>query len=253
MRLLIVMTGREHPELAAKAIDSVTAQARKPDGVCLVDDASTDTRMRGLLRYAALEYGWEVILNDEREYVLANQVKAWKQLEPKDEDVIIFVDLDDQLAHEKALGIVEDAYRDGAWLTYGSYVPEPSSHPGAIGCRPALMYPEYVFSGNLFRSMVPHFNHLRTISWRVLKHLTDEDLHDDYGESWQANADASVMIPCLELAGMHTSFIPDVLYKYTCNSPDAVWRTQRERLESEWRQLRARKPRMPLDDRGKLW
>ncbi len=247
MRLLVVMTGRDCTDLARRAIESVKMQRRQPDAVWIVDDASEDTSMIRSLVMALPSHSWVAARMEKRQHVLSSQIYAWNALEPADDDVIVFVDLDDQLADENALGIVEDYYEQGAWLTYGSYVPEPSAHPHAAWCRPAIPYPDHAVRGNLFRSMVPHFNHLRTISWRVLKHLAEEDLCDDQGQRWQANADASVMIPCLELAGSRAVFVPDVLYKYTCNNPAAVWRTQRDRLNDEWRQLRARTPKRPLE------
>lgn len=243
---IVVMTGRDCHDWAERAMDSVAAQKGVSARVCVVDDASEDKRMGNLLLSYATANGWAAIINLERKHVLANQVAAWKALEPQEDDVVVFVDLDDQLAHPNVLNIVKRHYDQGAWMTYGSYVPNPSSHPFAAWCRPALSYPDYIVSANLFRSMPPHFNHLRTIGWKVLKHVTDEDLRDNNGEYWQANADASVMIPCLELSGQHTVFVEDVLYKYTCNNAAAVWRTQRDRLNDEWRQLRARQPKNPL-------
>lgn len=246
MSFLVIMTGRDCYHIAERAIRSVADQKYSDYRVCLVDDASDDERMGALLTHFANGMGWELILNKERRHVLANQIAAWKKLKPRDEDVLVWVDLDDRLAHERVFGVVQPYYDRGAWLTYGSYAPDPASHPFARTCVPARPYPEHVVRFNLFRSVDAHFNHLRTVSWRVLKHLTDEDLSDDGGQPWRANADASVMMPCLELAGEHAMFIPDVLYKYTCDSPAAVWRTQRERLQTEWRQLRARQPKNPL-------
>lgn len=245
MRFLVVAAGRNHPDLTAICLDSIAAQ--KGDvAVCLVDDASNDPRNPALLSIAAEDYGWTFIQRAERHFPLANQVAAWRALSPKDDDVVVFVDLDDRLAHDHVFEVVARYYERGAWLTYGSYEPEPASDTLAVGCVPAQEYPPEVVRFNLYRSVKPYFNHLRTVSWRVLKHLTEEDLRDDFGNYWQANADASVMLPCLELAADRAAFVSDILYKYTCNNPDAVWRTQQTRLNTEWRQLRARKPKEAL-------
>lgn len=247
-RYLFVVTGRNCIRDAWRCLDSL----EKIEGdhrVMVVDDCSDDGTASTVLTRAQEHFGeWGAILNGERKWALANQVAAWEAMGPRDDDVIVFVDLDDALNAPRVTTEILDRYYDqGAWMTYGSYAPWPSDDPSAKTCAPATPYPASVVQYNQFRAVRPFFNHLRTVSWRVLKHVTDAELRDDRtGEYFKANTDEAVMMPCLELSGSHTAFVSEVLYRYTCDSPDAVWRTQLPLLQEERGILRNREPRRPL-------
>lgn len=245
-RYLYVVTGRNCAALAVRCLESVLRAARPNiDQVAVVDDDSSDGTAQIVGRYGWANR-WNVFLRKTRHHALANQHAAWQALEPHDEDVIVFVDLDDALATPNIAGILDAYYDKGAWLTYGSYRPWPPGHPSASTCKPARPYPPDVIRYRQFRSVPPMFNHLRTISWRVLKHVQDWDLRDDDGHYFAANTDEAVMLPALELAGEHIAVVSEVLYVYTCDSPDAIWRTQPDRLQSERRILRTRQPKGAL-------
>lgn len=243
-RFLVVAVGRNCPGAAQHCLESIDVQDDPSWDLAVVDDAS-DT---GLELDAVFDrFAWSVaVTNRERRYALANQVRAWQELEPEDEDVVVFVDLDDRLARPDALSIVRRAYDRGALMTYGSYRPVPADHPDARTCRPARPYPPDVVRTRGYRREVQWFNHLRTVSWSVLKHLTEEDLRNDEGNYWRAVTDRAVMFPSLELAGHRAAVVPEVLYEYTCDSPDAVWRADHDELVRESMQLRARPRKEPL-------
>lgn len=244
-QVLIVAVGRNCAALAERCLRTVASLDDPGIRVAVVDDASTDGT-RDVVDDYTTRHGWTAILRDDQRYALENQVAAWTALEPRDDDVIVFVDLDDALPHPFVTHRVREEYERGAWMTYGSYEPWPPDHPSAKTCRPASAYPEKIVMFNRYRYWYKLFNHLRTVSWRVLKHLTVTDLTDDRGRPWRANTDASVMIPCLELSGRRAVFIPDVLYQYTCDSDDAVWRTMNPLLAEEHRALSAREPKRRL-------
>lgn len=239
MRFLFVVTGRNCEAYASRCLESVAALEDQDVRVAVVDDASTDGT-GGIVLGDALNHGWLGIVNSKQLYALANQVAAWRALDPQDDDVIVFVDMDDRLAHPHVTDVLRDYYSRGALLTYGSYRAVPAAHPSAATCRPAEPYPLEVRAARAYRQARSCFNHLRTVSWSVLKHLTEEDLRDDSGVYWRANTDRAVMIPCLELAGDRVAFVPDVLYEYTCDGDDAVWRVMQDTLITENAQLRAR-------------
>lgn len=232
------MTGRGHPDWAREALDSVAAQTDDGFDVCLVDDASED--LFEMLAHYGEKYGWLYIRRDERAFALANQVLAWELLEPSEDDVIVWVDLDDRLAVPDALERVRGYYEQGALLTYGSYRPFPKEHPNAANCRPAMPYDHTVIRMRAYRGTIQWFNHLRTVSWKVLQEITDEDLRRSDGKYFQANTDRAIMFPALELAGERAAFVSDVLYEYRCDSPDAVWKTMNPTLIAEDWELRNR-------------
>lgn len=245
MRYLVVSVGRNPGERLRLCLESLASQTVINMEVCAVDDCSEDGSQAILKEYQDLS-GWTVILNDERRWAMANQVMAWRAMEPEDDDVICFVDLDDALASERSLETLDAYYDQGAWMTYGSYRPTPEDHPSAKTCYPARPYPAPIIWNNDYRRARHYFNHLRTVSWRVLKHLTDEDFQNDEGEWWKAIMDPAVMVPCLEMSGRRAVFVPEVLYLYTCDGPDAVWRTMQKEVSEESFQFKSRPPKVLL-------
>lgn len=244
-RYLIVAVGRGHPEWIREALASIAWQSR-PVRVHIVEDAGGEQAQDTVVEIAK-RHGWSYTLREQQHHALANQVHAINALEPTDDDVVVFVDLDDRLTHPNVLTIVDGAYAAGALMTYGSYLPFPSNHPDALTCRPAAWYPTHIRAGRSYRQAPEqHFNHLRTISWRILKEISDAELRDRDGAYFRANTDRAIMWPALELAGDRVAFIPEILYEYRCDSPDAVWRTDRERLIEENEQLRNRPKREAL-------
>lgn len=237
VRFLVVATGRDCGTLVERSLQSIEAQTDPDIKVCIVDDASTDPMMEKVITEYCERNKWSAIFRDEQKFALENQIDAWNYFDPKDEDVIVWVDLDDRLARNDVMQVLRHYYGAGAWMTYGSYRPVPTDHPSAATCRPAQPYPTHIVNANAYRSAARRFNHLRTISWRVLKHLDDDDLRDDEGNYWRANTDASVMIPCLELAGRRCIVVPEVLYEYTCDQSAAVWRSMGDLLWEENQQL----------------
>lgn len=242
-RFKVICTGRNHPDWAQEALDSLAAQTDERFDVCVVDDAS-DQDLFNVLG----SYGWLWFCREERAYALANQILAWTALEPSEDDVIVWLDLDDRLPHAGVLERLRAIYDESdALLTYGSYRPFPQDHPNAANCRPAKPYDETVRRLRTYRGTVQWFNHLRSMKWRVLREITDQDLRRSDGNYFQANTDRAVMFPALELAGNRAVFVEDVLYEYRCNSEDAVWKTMNPLLVAEDQELRARPRKAALD------
>ena len=242
MRFLFVVVGRNCEPWAQDCLDSIAALQGPAYSVCVVDDASTDKTADICAPYCD-EQGWLFIRNTERVGAMANQVTAWLALEPDPDDVVVWVDLDDKLAHPDVLSVLARTYRKGALLSYGSYRSEPHSPT----CPPAKPYRREIIRANAYRDVKRSggllYNHLRTVSWRVLSRLKDEDFRDDAGEWWQTGPDAAVMLPCLELAGPRHAFLRDVLYCYTSSSPAAEWRLVPELVNANHRQMLARPPK----------
>lgn len=232
-RFLVVAVGQKYEK---RCVDSIRAQEGVDLACSIVVDA--DPTAGEFLTWADPRFSYW--FTQDRRFALANQVSAWRSMDPQDDDVVVFVDLDDRLARPDALAIVRSYYDQGALMTYGSYRAVPPDHPTAASCKPARPYPDIVHHMNTYRRIPAHFNHLRTVQWRVLKHLTDKDLRNDQGEYWVAHTDSAIMIPCLELAGTRCAVIPDVLYEYTCDNPASVWRSMNDTLRQEYAQLQAR-------------
>jgi glycosyltransferase involved in cell wall biosynthesis len=106
-------------------VESIAEQEHDSYEVVIIDDASTDgTKERAL--DAAQKHGWYCVANDENRGALYNQVFGIRLLAPKPDDVLVFVDGDDRLAHSKVLQRLDHYYADGVTqLTYGQYDTDP--------------------------------------------------------------------------------------------------------------------------------
>jgi glycosyltransferase involved in cell wall biosynthesis len=217
MRFLAVVVGRNCAPWATACLDSLAAQEGPHElAVAIVDDASTDGTADLLADYP-MPAGWLCRRNVARLGAMRNQWDAWHAVRLGADDVVLWVDLDDRLAHPH----VPDAYGRGAWMTYGSYRSEPADS----GCSAALRYPADVIVSRTFRGAGFRFNHLRSVSWRVLGLIDEHDCRDDAGNWWTTGCDSAVMLPALELAGGRHAMLDEVLYVYTSDNPASDWRT----------------------------
>jgi len=247
MRYLFVVCGHNGKKWVTPCLDSIASQRKTNFQVCVVDDASTEQGQADLIRSYCDEKGWISIVNEERKGSMFNQAAAWNAMEPEGEDVIVWVDLDDRLAHNNVLNILEPHYRHGALVTYGSYTPDPPS----ATCPIPRAYPRLVSVQGSHRDFMRKgggvlYNHLRTVNWKVLKHLTLEDLQDDEGNWFMSAPDAAVMLPCLELAGLRGRYLSEVLYTYNSENPQSEWRRWPGKVNTDHQQIIARPCKKPL-------
>jgi glycosyltransferase involved in cell wall biosynthesis len=253
-RFLIVVPSWNSMRWLPQTLDSIRRQTDPAYEVCVVDDASDDeTQAAFIARYCA-EAGWRQILNERHQGALRNQYEAVHALDPSPDDVIVFVDGDDRLAHERVLEQLRRYYAQGPLLTYGSYVSDPPD-PRVV---PALPLPYSTVREATYRAFTLRdddstwFNHLRTVKFEIFNQLdprTDFQLPD--GTWFTSCADIAVMIPCLELIAGRFRWIPEILYVYTRNNPrsDCYVRPRETGRMMEYilGELPPKQPLFPLD------
>lgn len=255
MRMLVVCVGRNCAPFALASLESIAAQSYRNMRVAVVDDASDDGTADVVESFCAGRPGWVHQCNTSRVGAMTNQHTAWSSLDPSDDDVVVWCDLDDRLTGPDVLQRLSAVYgRRGVWLTYGNYAPG-HSHDGPCDdrcscwtCPPVRPYPrqvllrgrlrQYIRAGGGFR-----YNHLRTVQYRLLRRLTVEDMQDDDGNWWTSGPDAAVMIPCLEMAGTRHRVLTDVLLRYTADNPQSEWRTIVDTVRTNHAQMLARDPK----------
>ena len=165
-----------------------------------------------------------------------NQRKLVADLPPS--TIVVDVDLDDWLAHPRALESVVAAHEAGAWVTYGSFI-TADGEPDRLS-RAHVPDP---------RSVGWYASHLKTYRAGLLQRLGPGDVAID-GVTTPLACDVAVMLPILELAGPdRVMWIREVLYVYNFREgweanaePDAVARERGIAAE-----LRARPCRVRLE------
>lgn len=202
--------------------ESIANQSLKDFDVCVVDDAS-DKAQKEFIDSECRNLGWECVLNLEHRGSMYSQAKAIDVLSPSDDDIIVVVDGDDRLKHNDVLKKVKSVYdEEKVQLTFGSYV-------CSDGYKPHMQdYPDRVVNRNRYRRCGElRFNHLRTFSFSLYKHLDHEkDFKWPDGTWFEACPDTAIMIPCLELSGGNYKFIDEVLYEYNVNNPISDWKVR---------------------------
>lgn len=212
-------------------LDTIYHQKYDDFNVCVVDDASPDYRQGELIKDYCSSIGWKFILNEENHGALFSQVSAINLLSPDPEDVIVYLDGDDQFARYDTFDILDSAYTGNILMTYGNYVPVPYDE----GCPKPSRYPKQCDLNRDFRNFSKwgiRFNHLRTHKAKLFYNLDLSDFTDENWNWYEVAGDTAVMIPCLEQAGSRYRFINQVLVNYTSDSPLADWRLHAKEIDA---------------------
>lgn len=244
MRLRVTSTALNAGPLAGRCIESVRRQTFQDWTHDFIDAASDDDTvlhavaakqtMHPLRCEAEPDPRVHVIPSCLRLSILANLVPLWRSFD--DDDVIVWLDGDDELVGRRALSRVHEAHAKGALVTYGQFIWED----GRVGFAAPV--------GRGPRAEKWMATHLKTFRAGLVKHMRPEELERDY----ICAGDRAIMLAALELAGPgRSTFIPEVLYLYNSSSGWAAKATPeqkaRELEELKWVHDRPRYNPLPSD------
>jgi glycosyltransferase involved in cell wall biosynthesis len=236
MRYKIVVAAYNSPQYITRCLKSIENQTMQNIDVCVGDDASESDKQKKIIKDFCERNNWKFIFNEKRLGVLHNQYNIIQELEPNDEDVLVWVDGDDALHSNKSIEKLNSYYEKfDVRLTYGNY----RSVPYSKTCPMPREYPERTIKENSYRKDVYTvgvlYNHLRTVKYDLFKRLDPKtDFQYDNGEWFKVCADPAVMIPCLEMAGPRHMFIKEVLYDYTSDNSISEWRQAPKEIDDTY-------------------
>lgn len=220
----ITGTAKWCPTLAAKHISSIRMQKYQNWNSVLY---CLDKFTLEAAEFAANEDNRMVVREAIRPgaSVLENLQYIWNRLSP--EDVIVWLDGDDEFAHEDALSTVVKLHAEGAWVTYGQFV---WASTGKIGfAAPAS---ENVRKGPWVTTI------LRTFRAGLGRRLRDSDIRNEDGTYCISPADQRVMLGVIEMAGPERSvFCPEILAIYHDENSGFV-RMNAKDYFNEWMELK---------------
>lgn len=243
MRYKIITSVFNAGQYFERYVTSIEEQFFEDVEVVIVDDNSTDgTAAR--VSDACSKNGWTGIFQHQQRGALYNQVAGIRALDCEPDDVLVFIDGDDRLAHGQVLNRLNHYYQEGAKLCYGQYEPRPPSPT----CTLAAAFPPEIVEKRNFRAVAAsnggiYWNHLRTFRYELFAQLTDEDFKDADGNWYRTAADAALMFPCLELAAPDIVFCPEVLLLYTSDNPISDWRILARQCDSDHDHILKRTPK----------
>jgi SAM-dependent methyltransferase len=218
LHMTIVSTILNGEKWIEKHVESVRRQTFQSFTHVVIDAASNDGTndiVRELLRGT----DGQLILktNDPRKAALENLWETIHDLRLPDDEVIVWLDGDDWLAHDQALEIVARVYCSDKepWLTFGQFM----FQDGGMGFASPYAPGAHARLDPVWRA-----THLKTFRAGLVKKLNVEDIkHPD--SSWVDLAiDRAIMWPLLEMAGDHYACIPQIVSVYNY---DASWAANR--------------------------
>lgn len=241
MTVHVIVPVFDCPEGLVKCMGSLYAQDHQDMTVTVIDDASTDERTLTMLA-ATRDFGWTLVRNPRNMRCPYNIVRGVHIADPEPHDVILLVDGDDWLPHDRVVSRIAEIHADPyVWLAYGSYRPEPFDEH----CPPAQAYPLDVLHARSFRSAPTWFNHPLSFKAFLWNELPVAEMKDDDGRWFGTNYDETIMYGMLEMAANNTRFVDEVLYVYNAANPLSESRARRDESDGVGEQLR-RRPALPL-------
>ncbi len=145
-----------------------------------------------------------------------NISEAVEHSNPGKEDVIITLDGDDWFATKNVLEILNNKYKEtDSWMTYGSYMEYPSRNRGKFSRE----IPKEIIESNTFRESEWMSSHMRTFKYKLWKRIEKKDFLEEDGRFCDGAWDMIFMFPMLEMSGLKSRFIEEILYIYNRGNP----------------------------------
>lgn len=208
----IVVVGGKCEKYVEKCLNSIINQTNKNWECCVCITKSSDKTYETAKKFESDKI--KVVETSSKNYVIENYLKSLEILNPDENDIVIFCDLDDFLANNQVFETIDIEYmkNPNLLMTTGSWEVWPDNVSIPNNSRP---YTKEEFQRGI-RNCAFKATHLRTVKYSVIKNLNPEEFkHSVTGESYKAAADVSFFASCLESCGFDRyKFIPKVLYKY---------------------------------------
>ncbi len=262
MKLIVISAIYNMQKWVAQNIDMLQRQTFTDFRCLLGDDLSTDNTCDIINKQIKDDSRFQLVIHQEKKFSMGNIATLIDMAQPDDEDVLVLIDGDDQLANETVLQKIVETYENtGCWMTYGSY----GDTSGTIDdiCSP---YSAEDIQLNRFRQVKWRASHLKTFKYKLWKRIDPKDFTISEAEYKQAVRrmllsgrfrtwyewrkikhtdllnpsqqyirrcdDKAMTYPMLEMAGDKAHFIQDLLYIYNING--APLRYGSKRTTQRW-------------------
>lgn len=210
----IIITGWECEKYVSKCLTSLISQTETNWNTAIVIDPVRDKTYEIAKAFSSDKLS--VYLNPQRMYATYNIVFAVKQMNCQDDDVLVWLDLDDWFYTNSSLKIVQRYYErnPNILITHGSWIAFPNNK---YPTNNSPYYPEDFKNRNIRKLTLGSWrcSHLKTMKYKVFKNIRECDLKDKNGQWLKSGYDTSFFFPALEMAGYNrVQFIPEILYVY---------------------------------------
>lgn len=217
-----------------RCLGSIARQTYPHFRCVVVDDCSTDNTYEIVAQQCQLDERFSGWRNSGRVCSIDNHIQAVNANPGDASDVIVVVDGDDWLKHDRVFERLAELYRDEElWLTYGSFQKwrNRRSEKLNLRCERGYLepYPDFVARANMFRYFPYYAGHLRTFRRFLWNTIHDADLRAPDGTYFKTARDFAAMIPMLEMAGFdRIRYLDELLYVYNHKNPNGIRHNNRE-------------------------
>ena len=263
-RFVVVVLSYNSPALLDSCLTSIAAQDYSHVRVIVVDDASPDPEHGAVAMRHCRRRGWEHMVNRERSGAAFSHWAGVERAAPDDDDVVLFVDGDDQLAHPGVLRALDAVYRSGdVWLTSGGCRTESTT--ASRDARSVGLDAQYaarrtffrthhvaIAAGALYRRIPWCFSHPVSFRAALWRHIDPRDLQRADGRWLNGVPDLATGYPLLELAGGRIALLDDVHYVYRLHDANFDADPRRRLVQlAEANLVRGRPPYAELAELGR--
>lgn len=211
-RIRLVIPFRNAKSFLEKSIRSIKAQNYDNFTATFIDDFSQD----GSANLVPVDDDrFELITNKERVGPLLNRLNVILSCDPH--EIIFYLDGDDQLACNDALGFVNDMYNQhDCWLSYGQYISQNDTFGYAQPYANQQQLINELESGEM-RFPIHPITHRAGLLQSLRNFDPELNCYKDHNGNWLFYAsDAVLARPLFYLAGFeHIHYCNRVLYLYT--------------------------------------
>ena len=209
-----------------RCIKSIEKQTYKNYSVCIVDDASDKNldELKKLEKEYSNNSKFKYIRKKVNGGQISSNITGMKELNSKDDDVIILVDGDDALYDKNVFSYLNETYKNSDInLTFGNYVLRKNNIIQNNIIRPCNNNNlKEMISNNSFRNNLKFgASHLKTFKFKLFKKINKKDLMKD-GEYIKTSTDLAMMFPMLEMSRYKFKCIDKPLYIYTYDNPNSL-------------------------------
>lgn len=242
--ILVIIPSYNNAQWCIKNLESIFMQQYNHYRIVLIIDAATDNTealVQDYIKHHDPQKRITMIINKKNQGAMANIYHAIHTY-AHDDDIIVTIDGDDWLSHDRVFETLNKAYADhNVWMTYGNYTHWPEqSFPSTCG-----NIPQVVIDNHAYRRYQWKASHLRTFYAWLFKKIAREDLCDNNG-FYRVTWDQAFMFPMLEMSGGRWRFIQEILYVYNVQNPLNDFKVRlKEQLATE-KEIRSKKPYAPL-------
>ncbi len=255
--LTILIPSYNNKSYVIDTLESIRRQTYQNYRIIYIDDCSTDGSFTVVQNYIN-QHGWHdkmiAIQNPVRQRKLRNIYYALHYL-CSDDDIVVFIDCDDRLAHTRALERVANIMsNDSVWFMYGNdkaFPEQEARHWGVSTGHLCAPTDAETIRKNDFRNKGWIYMHIRAFRAWLYKNIQLRDLlvlnvPGFKGKFYPQCDDYANIYPMLEMAGSHLFFNDQLVYLYNAGSPINGFKIERTLQVQSATEVKGRQRYQPL-------